>query len=220
MGRQACLSPEIVLTAYASGVFPMADGRDDPDVFFVDPERRGIIPLDRPALSRRLGRVVRSEPFEVKIDTDFERVLDACAAPGHGERADTWINAEIRSLYLDLHASGYAHSVECWRDGDFVGGLYGVALGGAFFGESMVSLARDASKVALVHLIARLRLGGFSLLDVQWVTAHLASLGAVEISRREYRTRLKAALEQAADFRRAPQAASGSDVWQAITQTS
>lgn len=220
MGRPTGLTVRELLEAYAIGVFPMAEGRDDPTLFFVDPVERGIIPLDAPLISRRLARTVRSDRFEVRVDTAFEAILDACAAPGGGDRDDTWINPEIRRLYLELHAMGFAHSVECWRDGALAGGLYGVALGGSFFGESMVSMQRDASKVALVHLIARLRAGGFSLLDVQFLTNHLSSLGAIEISRTEYRSRLKEALRRNADFGRMPYAADGSSAWQEITQAS
>lgn len=213
------LSLQEVLGAYAVGVFPMAESRDDPTIYLVDPPERGVIPLEAPALPRRLGRTVRADPFEVRIDTDFERTLDACAASAPG-RDDTWINDGIRRLYLGLHKAGFAHSVECWRGPDFCGGLYGVALGGAFFGESMVSLARDASKVALVHLIARLKAGGFGLLDVQFQTEHLRTLGAVEIEREEYRKRLARAVALDADFYRLEAGASGSRVWQEITQTS
>ncbi|WP_296817055.1 leucyl/phenylalanyl-tRNA--protein transferase [Brevundimonas sp.] len=213
------LSLQEVLGAYAVGVFPMAESRDDPTIYLVDPPERGVIPLEAPILPRRLGRTVRADPFEVRIDSDFERTLDACAAPGPG-REDSWINPAIRELYLALHEAGFAHSVECWRGRDFCGGLYGIALGGAFFGESMVSLARDASKVALVHLIARLKAGGFGLLDVQFQTPHLEGLGAVEIERADYRGRLARAVTLDADFYRLEVGASGSRVWQEITQTS
>lgn len=220
MGGAAGLTIQELLGAYAVGVFPMAEGRDDPTLFFVDPERRGIIPLEAPAIPRRLARTVRSDRFGVRIDTAFEAILDACAAPGVGERDDTWINPEIRRLYLELHAAGFAHSIETWRDDRLVGGLYGVALGGAFFGESMVSMERDASKVALVHLMARLKAGGFHLLDVQFLTEHLSSLGAIEISRNAYRERLKSAVLINAEFGRMPYAADGASAWQAITQAS
>ena len=220
MGGQTGLTIEELLGGYAIGVFPMAESRDDPELFFVDPAKRGIIPLDAPTLPRRLGRTVRADYFEVRIDTAFQAILDACAAPGEGERDDTWINPEIRRLYLELHTAGFAHCVECWKDGTLAGGLYGVALGGAFFGESMVSFARDASKVALVHLIARLRVGGFRLLDVQFLTSHLSSLGAVEIARDDYRERLRVAVGQDADFARMSYASDGASAWQAITQAS
>lgn len=220
MGGETELTPEGLLRAYAAGVFPMAESRDDPALFFVDPDRRGIIPLESPRLPVRLGRTVRADHFEVRVDTAFEAVLDACAAPAKGDRDDTWINPEIRALYVALHAAGFAHSIECWRDGALAGGLYGVALGGAFFGESMVSMQRDASKVALVHLIARLRAGGFSLLDVQFLTPHLSRLGAIEISRKAYHQHLRHALGKAADFQRLPYALGGASAWQEITQAS
>ena len=220
MGGTSGLTIQELLGAYAMGVFPMAESRDDPTLFFVDPEQRGIIPLEAPAIPRRLARTVRSDRFEARVDTAFEAILDACAAPGVGERDDTWINPEIRRLYLELHAAGFAHSVEAWREGRLVGGLYGVALGGAFFGESMVSMERDASKVALVHLIARLRAGGFQLLDAQFLTEHLSSLGAIEISRAAYRKRLQAAIHLNADFGRLPYVVDGASAWQEIAQAS
>nr|WP_282009180.1 leucyl/phenylalanyl-tRNA--protein transferase [Brevundimonas aveniformis] len=220
MGRSSDLTIEGLLGAYAIGVFPMAEGRDDPALFFVDPALRGIIPLEALTLPRRLGRTVRSDHFEVRVDTAFEAVLDACAAPGVGDRSDTWINPEIRRLYLELHAAGFAHSVECWREGHLAGGLYGVALGAAFFGESMVSFERDASKVALVHLIARLRIGGYRLLDAQFLTPHLTSLGAIEITRDDYQRRLRSAVELDADFGRMPYASDGASAWQETTQAS
>ena len=218
--RQLEITPDLVIRAYAAGVFPMAESRNDPSLFFVDPAWRGIIPLEAPRMSRRLARTVRSDRYEVRVDTAFEAILDLCAAPGAGDRADTWINPEIRRLYIDLHRAGFAHSVECWRDDRLAGGLYGVALGGAFFGESMVSLERDASKVALAHLIARLKIGGYSLLDVQFLTDHLSSLGAVEITRSDYQRRLKRAVGQTADFGRMPYDSVGASAWQAITHAS
>lgn len=185
--------PEQLLAAYASGVFPMGEARDDPRVFLIEPERRGVIPLDAFHMPARLRRTVRREPFEVRVDTAFPAVLDACAAPGPG-REDTWINGPIRALYLELARRGHVHTVECWRDGALVGGLYGVTLGGAFFGESMFSRAADASKVALVHLVARLRRGGWVLLDAQFMTDHLQQFGAQEISQADYQRRLAPAL--------------------------
>jgi leucyl/phenylalanyl-tRNA--protein transferase len=220
VGRPTELTLEDVLAAYATGIFPMAESRDDPELFFVDPARRGILPLEAPTVPRRLGRTVRSDPFEVRIDTAFAEVIDACAAPGLGPRQDTWINPEIRRIYLKLHAAGFAHSVECWSGDQLAGGLYGVALGAAFFGESMMSMQRDASKVALVHLMARLRIGGFRLLDVQFLTPHLASLGAIEISRDDYQKRLRHAVGQDADFGRMPYASDGASAWHEITQAS
>lgn len=188
-----------LLDCYARGVFPMADAREDARVFLIDPERRGVIPLDAFHVPRRLARTVRADPFEVRVDAAFHRVVLACAAAGPG-RTETWINRPIERLYLDLHRMGHAHSVECWRGRELLGGLYGVALRGAFFGESMFSRARDASKVALVHLVARLIAGRFTLLDAQFMTEHLAQFGAIEISRADYHRRLAQALEADADF--------------------
>jgi leucyl/phenylalanyl-tRNA--protein transferase len=187
------LTPEIVLRAYAEGVFPMAERREDPELFWVSPEQRGIIPLDAFHVPRSLARVVRSDRFVVTSDAAFVEIMRACAAPAPG-REQSWINAEILRLYAALHASGHAHSIECRRDGRLVGGLYGVTLGAAFFGESMFSRETDASKVALVHLVARLIAGGFQLLDTQFITAHLARFGTIEIARQEYLARLKRAI--------------------------
>jgi leucyl/phenylalanyl-tRNA--protein transferase len=187
------VTPEILLAAYAQGIFPMAERRDDPTLFWVSPERRGVIPLDDFHVPRRLARTVRSERFAVSSDTAFLAVIQACAEAAPG-RKESWINAEIVRLYSALHASGHAHSIECWRDGELVGGLYGVSVGGAFFGESMFSRQRDASKVALVHLVAQLKRGGYVLLDAQFLTAHLAQFGTHEIPRAAYLTRLNAAL--------------------------
>lgn len=195
------LTPDLLLRAYATGLFPMAESAEDPELFWVDPERRGILPLDGLHIPRRLKKTIRQGRFDVTADRDFLGVLRGCAERT-ANRKSTWINAEIIRLYAALHAMGAAHSVECWREGHLAGGLYGVALGGAFFGESMFSRVTDASKVALVHLVARLRRGGFTLLDTQFVTAHLARFGAVEISRRVYRKRLDAALETEARFPR------------------
>lgn len=193
------ITPEVLLRAYACGIFPMAESADDPTLFWVEPELRGIIPLNGFRVSSRLARTVRSDAFHVTVNTAFARTVDGCAAPQDG-REDTWINRRIRELYTSLHQIGHCHSVEVWQDGDLVGGLYGVSLGGAFFGESMFHRARDASKVALVHLVARLITGGFTLLDTQFVTAHLRSFGAVEVPRRRYRTLLDAAASHDADF--------------------
>ena len=188
-----------LLDCYARGVFPMADAREDARVFLIDPERRGVLPLSGFHVSRRLARTVRAEPFEVRVDTAFHDVILACAASGPG-RTQTWINRPIERLYVQLHHAGRAHSVECWQDGELVGGLYGVSLQGAFFGESMFSRRRDASKVALVHLVGRLIAGGYVLLDAQFMTDHLRQFGALEIARAEYHRRLRAALEVDADF--------------------
>jgi leucyl/phenylalanyl-tRNA--protein transferase len=176
----------------------MGEARDDPRVFLVEPDQRGVIPLDAFRIPSRLARTVRSNLYEVRVDTAFAAVLDGCAHPAPG-REDTWINGPIRRLYLALHARGAAHSVECWKDEVLVGGLYGVTLGGAFFGESMFSRARDASKVALVHLVARLRRGGWSLLDAQFLTDHLTQFGAMETPQPAYLRRLRAALRLKVD---------------------
>ena len=191
------LSPQLLLAAYAQGMFPMGERRDDPTLYWVSPEFRGVLPLDGFHVPRRLARTVRSGHFTVTSDFVFRDVMEACAAPAPG-REQSWINAEILRLYCALHAAGHAHSVECWQDGELVGGLYGVQLGGAFFGESMFSRARDASKVALVHLVEGLLRGGFTLLDTQFLTSHLASFGAVEIPRDEYLLELQAAMAQVA----------------------
>lgn len=183
------ITPEVLLKAYALGLFPMAEDRNSKTLFWVEPKQRGIFDLDRLAVSHSLAKTVRSDRFAITANRDFAGVLDGCA-----DRPATWINGEIRRLYCELHAIGHAHSIEAYADGALVGGLYGVSLRGAFFGESMFHVARDASKVALVHLAARLRLGGFALLDTQFLTPHLASLGAYEISRQHYMARLAGAL--------------------------
>ena len=193
------ITPQILLRAYAIGMFPMAESADDPNLFWVDPQVRGIFPLEGLCVSRRLARTVRSDRFEVRIDQDFDAVVDSCAAAAP-DRPATWISGRIRRLYRDLFDQGHCHTVECWRGGELAGGLYGVTIGGAFFGESMFHHQTDASKVALVHLVGRLRAGGFRLLDAQFVTPHLASLGAVETPRETYHAMLDAALGVAADF--------------------
>ena len=193
------LTPDLLLQAYAAGIFPMAESAEDPELFWVDPQRRGIIPLDDFHVPRRLRRTVRNGAFEIRCDTAFAAVMRGCAA-ATSERPQTWINDEIIQLYTALFRRGAAHSVEAWLDGTLVGGLYGVHIGAVFFGESMFSRVTDASKVALVHLVARLRRGGFMLLDTQFTTAHLERFGAVEIPRREYHARLKAALAREAQF--------------------
>ena len=179
----------MLLAAYASGVFPMADARDDEEIYWVEPKQRAILPLDGFHLSRSLAKAVRGGGFEVVADRDFTAVVRACAAPAPG-REDTWINRTIEASYAALFAVGHAHSVECWQGGEIVGGLYGVSLGRAFFGESMFSRSTDASKVALAHLVARLRVGGFDLLDCQFMTPHLATMGAVELPQAAYLERL------------------------------
>jgi len=193
------ITPDILLRAYSIGLFPMAESREAESLFWVEPEERGVFPLDGLVVSKSLAKTVRSDRFEIYANRDFEAVMAACA-----DRETTWINAEIVRLYGELFAAKHAHSIEAYEAGKLVGGLYGVSLGGAFFGESMFHVARDASKVALVHLVARLRRGGFRLLDTQFVTPHLAGLGAVEISRDVYRRRLAAALDVEADFAARP----------------
>ena len=193
------LTPELVLRAYAVGIFPMAESRFDPEVHWIDPEVRGVIPLSGFHVPRRLRRRVRRKAFTVTVDAAFPDVIAACAAP-HTDRADTWINPTIEALYTDLAEMGFAHSVECWRDGELAGGLYGVSLGGAFFGESMFTRVSEASKVALVHLVMHLRKGGFRLLDTQFNTPHLGQFGAVEIGREQYRHLLARAVPAGASF--------------------
>lgn len=213
------IDAEMLLRAYAYGVFPMAEARDDPELYWIDPERRGILPLDRFHVPKRLARTIRRHPFDIRIDTAFREVMLGCAdaAPG---RDGTWINERILALYCELNARGRAHSVECWREGKLVGGLYGVSLGAAFFGESMFSRETDASKVALVYLVARLIRGGYRLLDTQFVTSHLAQFGAVEISRDDYRSRLARATAESADFHAMPQDAPPDYILQSVTQMS
>ncbi|HTS92637.1 MAG TPA: leucyl/phenylalanyl-tRNA--protein transferase [Stellaceae bacterium] len=193
------LTPELLLRAYAAGLFPMAESAEDPDLFWVDPDPRGVLPLARFHLPRRLRRTVRSGSYEIRVDTAFSRVMRGCAEPT-GIRPKTWINEEIFRLYDALFERGFAHSVEAWQAGELVGGLYGVALRGAFFGESMFSRERDASKVALVHLVARLVRGRYRLLDTQFVTEHLRRFGAIEIPRGDYHRLLEEALGVEAYF--------------------
>lgn len=213
------LTPEILLEAYARGLFPMAEGRRDPRLFWVDPDYRGVIPLDRFHLPRRLARTVRQDRFEVAVDRDFAAVIRLCAA-STSDRRGTWINDEIIHVYGVLHRQGHVHTVECRLDGQLVGGLYGVALRGVFFGESMFSRATDASKVALVHLVARLRAGGYRLLDAQFVTDHLTQFGITEVPRAAYHRLLAAALRRDAEFYSLPEGLRGKAIVQSITQTS
>jgi leucyl/phenylalanyl-tRNA--protein transferase len=193
------LTADLLLNAYAVGIFPMAEHRDDPELFWVDPDQRGVLPLDSFHVPRSLRRVVRRGHFDVRVDGDFPAVVHACSEPTPN-RPESWINAEIERLYGELHQRGHGHSVECWRNDKLVGGLYGVSLGGAFFGESMFSREENASKVALVHLVARLLAGGFRLLDTQFVTDHLQRFGATEIPRQEYRRLLGQAIKLPAQF--------------------
>lgn len=212
------ITPDILLKAYAAGIFPMAEDADDPSLFWVEPRERGIIPLDGFHVSKRLARTVRSDFFEVYVDRDFNSVIAGCAAPA-ADREKTWISRRIRELYGELFDAGYCHTVEVYQEGRLVGGLYGVRLNGAFFGESMFHTERDASKVALVHLVARLRRGGFSLLDTQFVTSHLAQFGATEVPRRAYKQMLRNAMEHGADWNVWPRdrTVSGEDVLAAIS---
>jgi len=193
------ITPEVLLKAYACGIFPMAESADDPALYWIEPEKRGIIPIDRFHVPVRLARTVRSDRFLVTVNRDFDGVIDGCAA-ALPNRPRTWINERIRALYRKLYERRHCHSIEVYEDGELVGGLYGVTLGRAYFGESMFHRARDASKVALVHLAARLRAGGFRLLDTQFVTDHLKIFGAVEVPRRQYHKLLEAALIGEGDF--------------------
>lgn len=193
------VTPDLLLRAYASGVFPMARSRGGRTLYWVDPDERGIIPLDGFHVPKSLLKTVRRGVFDVRVDTAFRAVVEGCAAPAPG-RTETWINDTIFKVFCDLHAMGYAHSVECWQDDRLVGGLYGLQLGAAFFGESMFSRATDASKVALCHLVARLRGGGFTLLDTQFITDHLQRFGATEIPRARYHRMLGEALKRQARF--------------------
>ncbi len=213
------LTPDILLRTYAAGIFPMAESAEDPTLFWVDPETRGILPLEKFRVSRGVQRKLRRHLFEVRCDTAFEEVVRACAAKT-SERPTTWINEEIIRLYLGLHAMGHAHSVECWQGGELAGGLYGVCIGGAFFGESMFSRAADASKIALAHLVARLRRGGYRLLDTQFVTSHLEQFGVTEVGRGEYQALLSSALAADASFYRGPLASEELEFRQSLTQIS
>jgi leucyl/phenylalanyl-tRNA--protein transferase len=197
------ITPQVLLKAYACGIFPMAESADDSTLYWIEPELRGVLPLDGVHMPKRLARTIRQQTFEVRVDTDFEGVIDGCAGSRPGRRS-TWINRQIRTLYGELFRMGRCHTVETWREGRLAGGLYGVNVGGAFFGESMFSYETDASKVALMYLVARLRHGGFTLLDTQFVTDHLKRFGAIEISRRRFHELLSGALRRQADFRRLP----------------
>jgi leucyl/phenylalanyl-tRNA--protein transferase len=205
------ITPHVLLKAYTCGIFPMAESADDPALYWIEPQQRGVLMLDQVHVPKRLARTIRQRAFEVRIDTDFEGVIDGCAASRAGRRT-TWINRKIRALYGELFEAGYCHTVETWRQGRLVGGLYGVALNGAFFGESMFSTERDASKVALVYLCARLVRGGFSLLDTQFVTDHLRQFGTVEIDRKEFHALLERALGHDADFHALAKDASADEV--------
>ncbi len=213
------ITPQVLLKAYSCGIFPMAESAEDTTLYWIEPERRGILPLDGVHVPKRLARTIRQDVFEVRTDSDFEGVIAGCAASRAGRRS-TWINKRIRELYGELFAMGYCHTVETWRDGQLVGGLYGVSLGRAFFGESMFSYVTDASKVALIHLAARLIAGGFVLLDTQFVTEHLRRFGAIEISREHFHRKLEAALHGRGNFGCLPRTVSGREVLQLVSQTS
>jgi leucyl/phenylalanyl-tRNA---protein transferase len=205
------ITPQVLLKAYACGIFPMAEAADDPALYWIEPQARGILPLNHIHIAKRLKRTVKQDVFEVRIDTDFEGVIAGCGSAQAG-RDTTWINDKIRKLYGDLYDMGYCHTVETWRDGRLVGGLYGVALEGAFFGESMFSYETDASKVALVHLLARLIAGRYSLLDCQFVTDHLRQFGTVEVDRKAFHKLLEHALLQPGDFLALPKGENGQAV--------
>lgn len=205
------ITPQVLLKAYACGIFPMAESADDPQLYWIEPQARGILPLDQINVPKRLRRSIRQSPYRVQVNTALEEVIEGCAASRPG-RQTTWINARIRNLYFELHRLGFCHSVEVWDENRLVGGLYGVALGGAFFGESMFSEVRDASKIALIHLCARLIHGGFVMLDTQFVTDHLRQFGTVEIERAEFHEHLEAALKVEGDFFRLPEDASAETV--------
>lgn len=209
------ITPQVLLKAYACGLFPMAESAEDAGLFWLEPERRGVLPLDSFHLPRRLRRTIRSDIFEIRISTDFQAVIDACAAPMPGRRK-TWINREIRRLYGDLFEMGYCHTVEAWKEGELVGGLYGVALNGAFFGESMFTRSTDASKVCLAHLVARMVVGGYTLLDTQFVTDHLSKFGAIEVPQAEYTRLLNEALQLEGDFLAFPTNATGAEVLEVL----
>ncbi|WP_163876553.1 leucyl/phenylalanyl-tRNA--protein transferase [Rhizobium laguerreae] len=188
------ITPDILLRAYSIGLFPMAESADDPEIFWVEPELRGVLPLDHFHVSKSLAKVVRKKPFEIRFDYAFDQVIAACAEETSG-RPSTWINRTIRSLYSTLFDMGHAHTVEAWEGNELVGGLYGVSLGSAFFGESMFSRRTDASKICLVHLVDRLRERGFTLLDTQFTTEHLKTFGAIDVPKTDYAAMLAAAME-------------------------
>ena len=213
------ITPQVLLKAYAVGIFPMAESADDPGLFWIEPELRGVIPLDRFHLPQRLRRTVASGRFDIRIDHDFAAVIEGCAGAAIN-RPKTWINGRIRKLYGDLFDIGACHTVEAWREDRLIGGLYGVVLGAAFFGESMFTRERDASKVALVHLVARLKAGGFRLFDTQFTTSHLKQFGALDVDRRSYQEMLEEAVAAPADFYRLPGGATSDVVLQSVSHTS
>jgi len=209
------ITPQVLLKAYSCGIFPMAESADDNALYWIEPQNRGILPLDELHVPRRLCRTIRQENFEIRVDGDFEGVIAGCAASRPG-RTSTWINGRVHQLYSELFRIGNCHTIEVWRDGQMIGGLYGVHLGGAFFGESMFSVERDASKIALIFLAARLIAGGFLLLDTQFVTDHLRQFGTVEVARDQFQVLLDAALDREADFRALDDGITGSDTLELI----
>lgn len=213
------ITPQVLLKAYACGIFPMAESADDNALYWIEPERRGILPLDGIHVPRRLARTIRQGRYTVRTDTDFEAVIDGCATARPGRRS-TWINSRIRALYGELFELGHCHTVEVWNEGAMVGGLYGVRLGRAFFGESMFTTQRDSSKIALIYLAARLRYGGFCLLDTQFLTDHLVTFGAVEVSRERFQRLLDEALLGSGEFSALPEDWPPSSVLQLVNQTS
>ncbi len=198
---QMKITPQVLLKAYACGLFPMAESADDPTLYWIEPDQRGVIPLDTFHVPRSLSKIIRKGVFDIRVDTDFDGVISGCAELT-SDRRETWINQPIRELYGELFHMGFCHTVECWKDGALMGGLYGIHIGGAFFGESMFSRIPDASKVALVHLRDRLKAGGFTLLDTQFVTDHLRKFGAHEVPRADYNELLQDALQIDSDFYR------------------
>ncbi|VAX02739.1 Leucyl/phenylalanyl-tRNA--protein transferase [hydrothermal vent metagenome] len=215
------ITAELIIHAYIQGIFPMAENAASNDVYWVDPELRGIIPLDSFHLPRKLARKINQKPFDIRIDTSFLKVIEGCAASAqtHG-RQETWINDQIISLYAQLFDNGYVHTVECWQNNQLVGGLYGVSIGGAFCGESMFHTVTDASKIALAYLVARLKAGGYSLLDTQFITPHLSQFGAIEINRQDYKLRLKKAKGRKVDFYSLAIDSEPEIILQSLTQTS
>jgi leucyl/phenylalanyl-tRNA--protein transferase len=211
------ITPEVLLKAYACGIFPMAESADDPALYWIEPQARGVLPLNNVHIPKRLARTIRSGVFEMRVDTDFDGVITGCAASRPGRRS-TWINARIRQLYGALFDQGHCHTIETWYENRLVGGLYGVALGGAFFGESMFSTATDASKVALVYLVARLVYGGFSLLDTQFVTDHLRQFGTIELDKLAFHRQLERALAKRASFLALDKTASSEQVLDIVRQ--
>ncbi|PHZ83781.1 leucyl/phenylalanyl-tRNA--protein transferase [Paremcibacter congregatus] len=221
MSSETEISAELLLHAYAQGIFPMAETALSKDIYWVDPELRGVIPLDDFHIPRKLARKIRQQPFDVKVDTAFDQVIAACATSNAAQnRAETWINEQITALYSELFEAGWVHTVECWQEDKLVGGLYGVSIGGAFCGESMFHTVTDASKIALVYLVGRLKAGGYRLLDTQFITPHLAQFGAQEIPRAIYKELLEKALEVEGDYYSLSGRAGPETILQSFTQTS